>query len=73
MPSALFALDEYGVPVQTAQRLRSQLLPATTLNVVLERLARLDLTQLDLTTFEVDLLSEVRRLATPSRSRRTPS
>jgi hypothetical protein len=72
MPSALFALDEYGVPVQTAQRLRSQLLPATTLNVVLERLARLDLTQLDLTTFEVDLLSEVRRLAPPSSSRRTP-
>jgi hypothetical protein len=73
MPSALFALDGYGVPVQTAQRLRSQLLPSTTLNVVLERLARLDLTQLDLTTFEVDLLSEVRRLAAPSGSRRTPT
>lgn len=69
MPSALFALDEYGVPLQTAQRLAPQLLPATSLNAILGRLAGLDFEQLDLTPFEVDLLDEVRRLFAPSTSR----
>jgi hypothetical protein len=69
MPSAVFALDEYGVPIQTAQRLAPQLLPSTSLNEVLERLSRLDLMRLDLAPFEVDLIEEVRRLLTPPSSR----
>jgi hypothetical protein len=66
MPSALFALDEYGVPVQTAQRLAPMLLPATSLNTVLQRLVRLKLSDMPLSPFEVELLEDIRRLAVPS-------
>lgn len=61
MPSALFALDEYGVPIQTAQRLASRLLPARSLDTVLARLVDLPLEALDLTAFETEILKEVRR------------
>lgn len=66
MPSAVFALDEYGVPLQTAQQLAPRLLPTTSLNEVLERLISLDLTTLNLAPFEVELIDEVRRLLIPA-------
>lgn len=72
MPSVLFALDEYGVPVHTAQLLAPQLLPAASVNVVLDRLANLDLRHLPLSPFEIELLEEVRRLVVPASSRRHP-
>ena len=71
MPSALFALDEYGVPVQTAQRLAPMLLPAASLDVVLERLVNLDLSEVALSSFEIELLEEIRRLTAPSVIRST--
>ncbi len=67
MPSALFALDEYGVPVQTAQQLASHLLPARSLDTVLARLLTLPLRELDLPEFEIDILEEVRRTIVPQR------
>ena len=65
MPSALFALDEYGVPIQTAQRLASRLLPARSLDTVLARLVDLPLEALNLTAFETEILEEVRRTLAP--------
>lgn len=65
MPPALFALDEYGVPIQTAQRLASRLLPAKSLDTVLSRLVELPLHDFDLTTFEIEILNEVRRTLVP--------
>jgi hypothetical protein len=60
MPSVLYALDEYGVPVQTTQRLMHSLLPAESLDGVLSALKRLDLNSLDLARFERELLEMVR-------------
>jgi hypothetical protein len=42
MPSVLFALDEYGIPIQTAQRLQRSLLPASSLDEVSARLGRIN-------------------------------
>lgn len=66
MPSALFALDEYGIPIQTAQQLRQQLLPALSLNTVLTRLVSLPLQGFNLTAFEIELLEEVRGMMVPT-------
>jgi hypothetical protein len=60
MPSVLFALDEYGIPIQTAHRLRRSLLPASSLDEVLLRLGRIDMENADLSPFENDILHDVR-------------
>lgn len=76
MPSSLFALDEYGVPVQTAQRLASLLLPSSSplrsLDTVLARLLNLSLQDLGLTAFEIDILEDVRRTISPQRTNDRP-
>ncbi len=59
MPAALFALDEYGVPVQTAQTLSNFLTPADTLDTVLSRLVRLQFNDINLSEFEIDVLADV--------------
>jgi hypothetical protein len=65
MPSVLFALDEYGIPIQTAQTLESNLMPATSLDEVLERFRGLRLEGLNLSTFERDVLHDVRQTLFP--------
>jgi hypothetical protein len=65
MPSVLFALDEYGIPIQTAQRLRGSLLPASSLDEVLLRLGRINLENADLSPFENDILHDVRQTLFP--------
>lgn len=62
MPSSLFALDEYGVPVQTAQKLSSHLATVASVDDVLGSLARLDLSLFELSHFEIELLNDVREL-----------
>jgi superfamily II DNA/RNA helicase len=59
LPSALFALDEYGLPIQTAQQLSPRLLPAEDLDEVLAHLSALPLSGLDLSKFEVSLLQQM--------------
>lgn len=60
-PAPLAALDEYGLPLQVARKLRAELLPAgadDSLDAVLERLRGLPEPSLALTPFERELLRE---------------
>jgi hypothetical protein len=66
MPSVLFALDEYGIPVQTAQALETTLLPASSLDEVLARLRGANLDAVDLSAFEREILHDVRRTLFPA-------
>jgi hypothetical protein len=65
MPSVLFALDEYGIPIQTARALESHLMPARSLDEVLQRFRGLRLEALNLAPFEQDVLHEVRQMLFP--------
>jgi len=65
MPSALFALDEYGIPIQTVQALEPLLVPADTLDDVLGRFRDIPLAGLQLTAFEQDVIAEVRETLFP--------
>lgn len=65
MPSVLFALDEYGVPIQTAKTLEPWLLPAQTLDDVLERFRSLPLARFQLSAFESDVIADVRQVLFP--------
>jgi hypothetical protein len=56
MDPALVALDEYGVPLQLARKLRHYLAPNGNLDDVLARLKRLDVATSRLHPFEVDVL-----------------
>ena len=56
---ALFALDEYGVPIQTAIKLKSKLKANNKLDPVLDRLKKLRISSLDITTFEKEILTEI--------------
>jgi hypothetical protein len=55
---ALMALDEYGVPIQTATRIAQWLQPSGDLDAVLERLRRLNIEELPLSRFERSLLAD---------------
>lgn len=66
LPSPIFALDEYGVPVQTAQRLASRLLPAESLDDVLAAVIALPLDELNLSRFENTLIEDLKLLLAPS-------
>ena len=65
MPSVLFALDEYGIPIQTAQVLEPLLVPADTLDDVLGRFREIPLARLQLSAFEQDVIAEVRETLFP--------
>jgi hypothetical protein len=65
MPSVLFALDEYGIPIQTAQALEPLLVPADSLDDVLRRLRDIPLAPLQLSAFEEEVISEVRETLFP--------
>ncbi len=58
---ALFALDEYGVPWQTAKRLEPLLKPEGSLDTALAKLAKLDVARAPLSEFERELVNEARR------------
>jgi hypothetical protein len=68
MPSVLFALDEYGIPVQTAQALQETLLPASSLDEVLARPRGANLDAIDLSVFEREILHDVRLTLFPQAS-----
>jgi hypothetical protein len=62
MPAPLAALDEYGIPLQTARKLAEVLLPEGDLDSVLERLRQIDadsLTQLH--PFERELIADAQK------------
>jgi hypothetical protein len=62
-PPALIALDEYGLPLQLAQKLFPNLPGTAGLDGVLERLKSLEPTTLALTAFERALVAEAKRFA----------
>jgi len=70
MPSVLFALDEYGIPIQTAQALSRMLMPAESLDDVLTKFRTLPLSNLQLSAFELDVIEEVRATLFPAPSAR---
>ena len=65
MPSVLFALDEYGIPIQTARVLEPILMPATSLDEVLQRFRELRLEDLNLAPFEQEVLHDVQKTLFP--------
>ena len=67
MPSTLFALDEYGIPLQTAQQLANRLLPAHSLDNVLSHLMKLPIRKIGLSDFEIEIMEDVRRTIRPQR------
>ena len=54
----LLALEEYGIPLQVAEKLEQQLRPDGDLDGVLERVRRLDVNSLDLDRFEAELVRD---------------
>ncbi|MCF7699225.1 DEAD/DEAH box helicase [Loktanella sp. M215] len=59
LPASVFALDEYGIPIQTAQKIQPYLKSIDGLDEVLESLAGLDLEKLNLSRFEISLIYDV--------------
>ena len=60
LPPALVALDEYGLPIQIAVRLERLLSVEDGVDAVLNDLRHLNIDQLRLSSFEAELLEEVR-------------
>jgi hypothetical protein len=60
-PPGIAALDEYGVPLQLAQRLSSRLGKPASLDEALIALRELDIASVELTAFERDLLIDAKR------------
>lgn len=65
IPSNLFALDEYGIPIQTAARFEPFIGQPESLDDTLNKLSKMDLTQVGLSSFEVELVDAVRNLFVP--------
>ena len=61
LPSALAALDEYGLPLQLVDRIQGKLPVGEDLDAVLDALKCLDIEQLRLGQFEAGLLEELKR------------
>ena len=59
LPPAYAALDEYGIPLQLVTRLQNFLPISDDLDSVLDSLRSLDVTQLQISAFEKDLLKDV--------------
>lgn len=55
---AIMALDEYGVPIQVGQKLQTVLQPGGNLDVAIARLRSLNVSQLQLTSFEKELVKD---------------
>ena len=54
----LLALEEYGMPLQVAEKIEQQLRPDGDLDGVLERVRSLDVNSLDLDEFECELVRD---------------
>lgn len=67
LPSSVFALDEYGIPIQTAQILQPHLQTTEDLDSVLASILKLNIEALHLSNFEVTLIGDVLELVNPSR------
>ena len=61
MPAPLAALDEYGIPLQTARRLEPQLEPSGDLDELLARLKLVDANQAGLHPFERELIADAQK------------
>lgn len=59
MNPIFFALDEYGIPLQTAQKLDQYIQGIENLDDVLERVKELEVDSLDITNFEKAILKEM--------------
>jgi hypothetical protein len=55
------ALDEYGIPLQVAEKLQAHLRSTTDLDVALKQLNSLDLRRVRLTAFERELVADAQR------------
>jgi hypothetical protein len=61
LPGALVALEEYGIPLEVARKLQSRLLPADSLDPVLDRLRSLNVDQVPLSSFERRLVRDAQK------------
>lgn len=55
---AVCALDEYGIPIETGRKIEAALSPDGDLDIALKRLRTIDLSALDLTPFERQLIRD---------------
>jgi superfamily II DNA/RNA helicase len=55
---AIFALDEYGIPFQLGKKLEPYLQPNGNLDIALQNLKNLDVSNLDLHPFEIELIKD---------------
>lgn len=58
LDSAIFALDEYGVPLELARKLEPFIQSSGDLDATLEALKQLDLDSLNLSPFEMEVLRD---------------
>lgn len=64
IPKNLFALDEYGIPLQTAAQLERFIGQPESLDAALNQISKLGLPLLDFTSFEVGLIRSLQKLLT---------
>ncbi|WP_120635266.1 DEAD/DEAH box helicase [Ruegeria sp. EL01] len=62
IPANLFALDEYGIPIQTAARLESFIGQPEDLDTALDQLSQLDVSPQDFSPFEIGLIRSLQGL-----------
>jgi hypothetical protein len=65
LPAGLYALDEYGVPAEIAVKLMRSTGPIHDVDQGLRMLASIPLDDIDLLSFERDLIANVRRSLPP--------
>ncbi|MFG1910998.1 DEAD/DEAH box helicase [Kribbella sp. NPDC048928] len=61
LPPPLQTLEEYGVPIQLAVKLQNLLVPDNDIDALLERLASLEIGELELHPFEKEMLSDAQQ------------
>lgn len=62
IPANLFALDEYGIPLQTAARLERFIGQPESLDAALSRVSKLDMSPQDFDSFEIELIHSLQNL-----------
>jgi hypothetical protein len=55
------ALDEYGIPIQVAERIQSILGTTSDLDIAVQNLRRVDISRLPLDVFERELLEDAKQ------------
>lgn len=64
IPANLFALDEYGIPLQTAARLERLIGQPESLDLALLQISRLDMSSHEFSSFENGLICSLQQLLT---------